>query len=76
MTTIKLLKLSRVFIGCTALRQQDFYLGLKVEQENQTLNEKAEHSISMERTSEQSNPLCAVFFFNYYYIGCLGRIDA
>jgi hypothetical protein len=31
-----------------------------------------EKGISKERTSEQSNPLCAVFFF----LGHLGRIDA
>ena len=68
MITIKLF-ISRVFIGCTALRQQDFYSGLKVEQENQTLKERTEYGISTERTSELSNPLCAVFFFFFRRFG-------
>ena len=29
--------LNGMLIGCTALRRQDFYLGLRMEQENQTL---------------------------------------
>ena len=52
-----------VLIGWTALRQQDFYSGLKVEQENQTLKRRTENGKSVERTSEQSNPSRPVFFF-------------
>ena len=55
-----------VLIGCTALRQQDFYSGLKMEQENQRLKLEADSHISTERTSEPSNPLCAVDGFSFW----------
>ena len=55
-----------VLVGCTALRQQDFYSGLKMEQENQRLKLEADSHISTERTSEQSNPLCAVDGFSFW----------